>query len=416
MAKPMDITTSKRKARPARIRVSLRNEIKGVFLFRYNQKTWPFTLLLGIFFAIFAAIAFIQFKRIHIAGIKNISDLGGMLFQSFWLIGWSVGVVILGGLTLLLLLAGEQIARIYEDRLIHRSRLWPLWITSEYDLSAIKDVVCKNGEINFSYGDGMVALGGNLSSYEAERVVALIQKRAGDAPHTQETPEPVPPPSLAAPAPEPTIAENSPEQTSASSFLLIAANLVPLGGVIFFGWDLGGLMLLFWSESAVVGFYNILKLAVVGRLAAIFTIPFFIGHFGAFMSAHFMFIYYVFIQSGHDSGAAAGLSIVLQGVFKPLLPALAALFISHGVSFWTNFLGQKEYAGKKTEQQMMEPYKRIFIMQLTLIFGGWLLLLLNSPLPALLLLIILKTIVDLRAHRKEHAAAQKLNTQKMFLQ
>lgn len=407
----MDITTSKHKARPARIRVSLRNEIKGVFLFRYSQKTWPFTILLGIFFAIFAAIAWFQFKDIHIAGIKNISDLSGALFQSFWLIGWSVGVVILGGLTLLMLLAGEQIARIYEGRLIHRSRLGPLWITSEYDLAVIRDITCKNGEIRFAYRDGMVALGGNLSSYEAEQVIALIQKTAGVAPHTQETPESVPPAPLAAPAQEPTIVESPPDWTSASSLLLIAANLVPLGGVIFMGWDLGGLMLLFWSESAVVGFYNILKLAVVGQLAAIFSIPFFIGHYGAFMSAHFLLIYYMFIQAGHSSGPAADVYAVLQGMFNPLLPALASLFISHGISFWTNFLGQKEYAGKMTEQQMTEPYKRIFIMQLTIIFGGWLLMLLGSPLPALLLLIILKTIVDLRAHRKEHAAARKSRIQ-----
>jgi hypothetical protein len=51
---------------------------------------------------------------------------------------------------------------------------------------------------------------------------------------------------------------------------------------------------------------------------------------------------------------------------------------------------------------MAEPYKRIIVMHVTIIFGGWLILLLKSPVPALILLIALKTAVDLRAHRHEH--------------
>ena len=41
-------------------------------------------------------------------------------------------------------------------------------------------------------------------------------------------------------------------------------------------------------------------------------------------------------------------------------------------------------------------------MQLTIIFGGWLVLLLNNPVPALALLVGVKTLADLQAHRKEH--------------
>ena len=53
---------------------------------------------------------------------------------------------------------------------------------------------------------------------------------------------------------------------------------------------------------------------------------------------------------------------------------------------------------------MSEPYKRVIVLHLTIIFGGWLIiLLLGSPLPALILLIILKTSVDLRVHRQEHS-------------
>jgi hypothetical protein len=61
---------------------------------------------------------------------------------------------------------------------------------------------------------------------------------------------------------------------------------------------------------------------------------------------------------------------------------------------------------------MSEPYKRIIVMHLTIIFGGWLIMLLRSPVPALILLIALKTIVDLRAHRREHRAVLPQRTQR----
>jgi len=51
---------------------------------------------------------------------------------------------------------------------------------------------------------------------------------------------------------------------------------------------------------------------------------------------------------------------------------------------------------------MAAPYKRIVIMHLTVIFGGWLVMALHSALPALVLLILLKAGTDLRAHRREH--------------
>lgn len=81
----------------------------------------------------------------------------------------------------------------------------------------------------------------------------------------------------------------------------------------------------------------------------------------------------------------------------------AALFISHGVSFFTNYLRRREHLGTDLKTQMGEPYKRIIVMHLTIILGGFLTMLLRTPAAALLLLIALKTATDLYAHRKEHS-------------
>ena len=187
-----------------------------------------------------------------------------------------------------------------------------------------------------------------------------------------------------------------------SSLALILVNLLPLAGVMLLGWKLGDLMVLYWAESAVIGLWNSVKLAVVGKWAAFFVVPFFVGHFGGFMAGHFMFIYYLFVRHPGAAGPEPGVWQALFDLFTPLQSAIFSLFISHGISFFTNFIGRREYLGTKLKQQMAEPYKRIIVMHLAVIAGGFLTLALRTPEAALLLLIALKTGADLRAHLREH--------------
>jgi hypothetical protein len=69
---------------------------------------------------------------------------------------------------------------------------------------------------------------------------------------------------------------------------LLAANGVPLFGFLFLGWGAFYIVLLYWAENVVIGFYNVLKMAFatashpaayVGKL---FLIPFFVVHYGGF--------------------------------------------------------------------------------------------------------------------------------------
>jgi hypothetical protein len=50
---------------------------------------------------------------------------------------------------------------------------------------------------------------------------------------------------------------------------------------------------------------------------------------------------------------------------------------------------------------MMQPYSRVVVLHLTVLFGGWLVMAIGSPLPALVLLAVIKTAADLRAHQAE---------------
>ncbi len=191
---------------------------------------------------------------------------------------------------------------------------------------------------------------------------------------------------------------------SPTAIALIVANLVPLVGVLFFDWSLFTIMFFFWLESAVIGFFNILKLVIVANILSIIMVPFFVVHYGAFMSGHLVFIFALFSPEEMSfSGFFPPPDLLISHIMN-VWPALLGACLSHGISFFYNFIGKKEFRRSTPEKQMMAPYGRIILMHLTIIFGGWLILALGAPLLALVLLIGLKIVSDARAHHKEHTA------------
>lgn len=87
--------------------------------------------------------------------------------------------------------------------------------------------------------------------------------------------------------------------TNPSVFVLILANCVPLYGVINLDWSLLSVLILFWTESAVIGFWNVAKMLLAREEKSKqiefspkrqIAIPLFIFHFGLFMIMHYYFI------------------------------------------------------------------------------------------------------------------------------
>lgn len=182
---------------------------------------------------------------------------------------------------------------------------------------------------------------------------------------------------------------------------LIIANSVTLFGVIFFGWNLFLIMIIFWLESAIIGFYNILKMFIVGKLFSIPLILFFTIHYGGFMFGHFIFIVALFGQGAIQDGKLNGEMITNEMILNLLL-AILCLFVSHGISFYYNFIKQKEYSKTNLTELIFQPYSRIIIMHLTLMLCAFSFVLLGSPIVASIVAIIVKTYVDLLAHLKTH--------------
>lgn len=185
----------------------------------------------------------------------------------------------------------------------------------------------------------------------------------------------------------------------------------------------------------MIGFYTILKILVAGRWLSLAFVLFFVFHFGMFMYGRLIFISIFF--SGHDIFENFG---IFQDIDKPgtllnfvfslnssILPALASLTVSHGISFFENFIGKKEYLAvrqklvaptgipaifkinmdiNKIGQYTTEPYSRIILMQIALILGGLLILPFRQPIFGLVILILFKILVDIRLHQRQHAKYQ----------
>lgn len=188
-----------------------------------------------------------------------------------------------------------------------------------------------------------------------------------------------------------------------SEVTLVLANLVPLIGVLFLGWNLLEVVLVFWAESAVIGLFNIAKMIRIDPGKGSRVSLFFIVHYGIFMVGHAAFIVTIFapVPKGGHLFQEPSVAVVVDAL-APATPAILAMFVSHGVSFVTNFLRQHQYEQTTVDKQMFAPYKRIMVMQFVIIFGGWLVDIIGEPVAALVVLVAIKTTVDLFAHKREH--------------
>lgn len=189
-----------------------------------------------------------------------------------------------------------------------------------------------------------------------------------------------------------------------SVIALLIANLLPLYGVIALGWDLISLIMVYWLETGIIGFFAILNIALVTGSMALLLVPFFIVHFGGFMAGHLIFLITLF---GATSGAGfSDIPGFVRGIVSSngLWFAVAGLFVSHAIAFvvyvlipWLQAVrrGTLNTRNVETGPIMMAPYGRIIIMHLTIIFGAILVTAFDNRLALLVLLIALKTAADL---------------------
>jgi len=135
------------------------------------------------------------------------------------------------------------------------------------------------------------------------------------------------------------------------------------------------------------------------------TIPFFIVHYGMFTLVHGVFVFALFGDTGIGHGGTMKgftASAVLTAVGNAGLRwPVAGLIASHGFSFLHNYLAGGEYRRAKVPLLMFQPYARVVVLHVVVLLGAFLAQALGTPVVALILLILLKTAIDLASHLRE---------------
>jgi hypothetical protein len=225
---------------------------------------------------------------------------------------------------------------------------------------------------------------------------------------------------------------------------LVVANAIPLLGVLFLGWNVWTILIIYWLENGIVGVYNVLKMLraegpstpgtarmtmngrPVDAASKAALVPFFVLHYGIFWAVHGVFVLTFPLFAGlSDLGASMGSipdlpvepgAVPDGGILDPgagtdmttgfslgtVLFALVALVISHGVSFWLNYLGKGEYRRVSAASQMFAPYGRLVVLHITIILSGIAISIVGAPAAAVAILVALKTVLDLGFHLAEH--------------
>ena len=189
--------------------------------------------------------------------------------------------------------------------------------------------------------------------------------------------------------------------------VLIAANLLPLIGVLLWEWDVFFLLLLFWCENVIIGVFGIARLIVAGEsenaVEGLFLPAFFLVHYGGFMFGHFMVLFAMYSSQAAGTGQAAEPADYYSMAIENLnWIAVVALFVSHGWSFIENYMGKREYENLRPGAAMALPYRRMMITHVALILGGFFLIEKGQPVVGLILLMLMKIGLDVIFHHKEH--------------
>lgn len=196
---------------------------------------------------------------------------------------------------------------------------------------------------------------------------------------------------------------------------LLLANLVPVAGVLLWGWSLIDLLMLYWLESAVIGLFTVLCVLVLRAQdepwwahlgKKVFAVPFFIAHYGMFWLVHGVFLVAffaggteaLFIRPGGLLSAPINYSVVRADI---LIWPLAVMVTSHAVAFITGFLATGEHRSSTVQGLMGRPYGRVLVLHFTIVFGAFLVRFLGQSVAVLLLFVLLKIVADVSALRRD---------------
>ena len=214
-----------------------------------------------------------------------------------------------------------------------------------------------------------------------------------------------------------------------ATVIALVANLVPLAGVWYWGWDAFQVLIIYWAETVVIGGWALVRIATLPpQYLGSITINgrekagtnktmtwFFAANAGGFVFVHLFCLCALFFKEWPGTVQGPVSFIIEYFGHAGMWSVLLLTFLSGLASFVTatprptilNDFDRRWHpqrsvpaASKKTKGNdyvgviIGDLYKRIFVMQAGIIAGAWFAQSYGSKAP-LIIIIVLKTLIDL---------------------
>lgn len=171
-----------------------------------------------------------------------------------------------------------------------------------------------------------------------------------------------------------------------ADFILIAANLLPVFGVWFLGWNAKEVFIVYAMETIIIGVYTILKLVIATavrktdawyykgsstKVSGLFFILFFMMHYGIFVAVQ-LGLFFGLSGMGDNYNVSFFNFIIKwpQLLSKESWIVMVVFFVSYGIREIAGFIKTGDYKTTPMMILMFQPYMRIFIQQFIVLLGA----------------------------------------------
>lgn len=219
-------------------------------------------------------------------------------------------------------------------------------------------------------------------------------------------------------------------RTYPSVISIVAVNLMPLAGVIFYDWDPFALLFIYWIQTGIIGYFSFLKIkkvceneppersirvmafAVRKSRRAKPTQEIIRDYKGILLFGMISSMVLLILFTGYASKKSINWDILyysfpavwasIHGSFWVITLGSFSFFINHGYSYFSNFLGKKEYLHSNLEEQLTFPIERVGSIWAAIFIAITVLGFIPHLLTVIISLVFCKIMLDVYAHIKEH--------------
>jgi hypothetical protein len=192
--------------------------------------------------------------------------------------------------------------------------------------------------------------------------------------------------------------------------LVLIANFIPLYSVLAYQWPVLFVVMLFWFDVLLMVLFTAVKIVIVPltgyRTSAIVVLKVgFAGatlvFYGGLVLAYGVFLFMLFSGAAAPRGGVANPELSSEEVIEMLgapavLWAALAIVANHLRGLFVDFIGRGVWRSAHPEKLFDMPLRQIVALHVGLVLGGGALSLLATPLVAATVLVVAKTLSDLR--------------------